>query len=235
MKERPILFSGPMVRAILEGRKTVTRRVMKPQRGSALLVDGGGQPFTQRWDESEQMNWRRDIECPFGEPGDRLWVRETWRAFCRSWVEEGGSESSDCRAYYLADGSERAVDPPNDWAVSDRLGFIPSIHMPRWASRLTLEITGVRVQRLQEISEEDAEAERARLPPDHPPIHGNFRCVQVDMETGKALGSPKYGAAFGEFDPCRLAFSWLWDSLAKPGATWADNPWVWVIEFRRIP
>lgn len=100
MRERPILFSAPMVRAILGGRKTQTRRVMKPQH---FQLDGGGRPFTQLWDDEEQINWRRDMRCPYGVPGDRLWVRETIE---RGPMDLRGFDS----AVYAADGAPTRLD-----------------------------------------------------------------------------------------------------------------------------
>lgn len=146
MKEIPIIFSAPMVRAILAGKKHQTRRLVKPD---GVLVDGGGQPFTQRWDGSEQVNWRRDVRCPYGVAGDKLWVRETWRH------QASPHTVSSCR--YRVDET-----PEND-----HYQWRPSIFMPRWASRITLEVTSVRAERLQEISEADAAAEGiAHVPPD---------------------------------------------------------------------
>lgn len=129
MKERPILFSAPMVRAILDGRKTQTRRVVKLRNGQYM-------PPSEKADIN---GWRQMLRnCPYGQPGDRLWVRETH--FDAKRLNEG-------RILYRADGD-----------VS-RFGWTPSIHMPRSASRITLEVTGVRVERLQDISEADAVAE----------------------------------------------------------------------------
>ena len=152
MKERPILFSGPMVRAILEGRKTQTRRVVKPQPPTAFV--------TVRVEDGTQFSWclRNQsafdlpesaadwltLRCPYGVPGDRLWVRETWGS-CTT----NGTVCSGYRA-------DVALRPEIEAGV-DR--WRPSIHMPRWASRLLLEVKAVRVERLQEISEDDAFAE----------------------------------------------------------------------------
>ena len=151
MAERPILFSAPMVRAILAGTKTQTRRVVKPQpaeRGDnggafmeiipSLLPSRGG-----LFDVRYALDNPRAIRCPYGQPGDRLWVRETFGHFERNENFKPGAE-----VFYRADGNCLELEP---WR--------PSIHMPRWASRITLEITGVRVERLQDISEADAYAE----------------------------------------------------------------------------
>ncbi len=191
MKERPILFSGEMVRAILEGRKTQTRRIVKPE----------PLPYTEVWHPREQVCRHTDYwfarvaaRCKYGVPGDRLWVRETW----------GDGEQNNCEpgVYY------RATDPAWD---EEETGFRwkPSIHMPRWASRITLEVTGVRVERLQDISEADARDEGA----------------------GLLLEDREYWD--GDPDQYRKCFRVLWESINGPGS-WAENPWVWVIEFKRI-
>lgn len=209
MKERPILFSGPMVRAILEGRKTQTRREVKfnhkpwlePLPHIEYARDGN--PI---WLSAEPSKEIRDSDyfdkgypCPYGKPGDRLWVRETW------------GESSLGKAIYRASTEEvERIAAEERWVSSPR--WRPSIHMPRWASRITLELTDVRVERLQEISDRDAEAEGV----------GGMR----DMRFAAALGnitSPAY----------RLNFIDLWESINGKGS-WNLNPWVWVLEFRRL-
>ena len=152
MKERPILFSGPMVRAILEGRKTQTRRVVKPQPPTAFVTvrveDGTQASWCLRnqsaFDLPESAADWLTLRCPYGVPGDRLWVRETWGS-CTT----NGTVCSGYRA-------DVALRPEIEAGV-DR--WRPSIHMPRWASRLLLEVKAVRVERLQEISEDDAFAE----------------------------------------------------------------------------
>ena len=214
MKVRPILFNGEMVRAILDRRKTQTRRVVKPQPDDVWHESG--------WKNGGVgMRFGMEVEgvlCPYGVPGDRLWVRETWAAvmFYEAHVEgfglgyaddwEGSSHipqgPSEYTILYRAD---------NEWdeSVEDR-GFRwrPSIHMPHWASRITLEVTDVRVERVQDISEADAEAEGA------PPI----------------LVPPDGGGA-----PFTEGFMDLWDSInAKRGFGWDANPWVWVVAFRSV-
>ena len=211
MKERPILFSSPMVRAILDGRKTQTRRVVKPQPESVH----DGEPY---WHVGGYRAWQfrgiadllrigtnNPLVCPYGQPGDRLWVRETME------VSYQGS------AYYAADGAQIG-DRDELGDLCERYGHpyffnelkgIPSIHMPRWASRITLEVTGVRVERLLEISESDAQAEGIDL--------GGFR-------------SGFDGIAGREHT---IEFHSLWESINGPGS-WDANPWVWVVEFRRL-
>lgn len=229
MKERPILFSGAMVRALLDGRKTQTRRVVKPQppggtayvivdedpfgKGAlcinSLGVDGRGGPIPGEIDA-----WRT---CPYGTIGDRLWVRETF-------FDNNPGERDMEQVFYRADGEP---DFDGESITRDGPGWTPSIHMPRWASRLTLEITGVRVERVQDISEADARAE------------GIYECVsgfwwydprtQNDLHRDRPTPEGFTGGAVG-------AYRDLWDSIngARPGCSWADNPFVWVLEFRRV-
>lgn len=188
MKERPILFNGDMVRAILDGRKAQTRRVVKAD------FDIIGER-----DDGSLWPWREDCEnggdiwypCPYGQPGDRLWVRETF-------------SEVDCRLTYRADTDDGAHCQVSRWT--------PSIYMPRWASRITLEITGVRVERLQDISQQDAMAEGC-LSPDLPP---ELRGVSADYVADE-----------------RTTFAILWNRINGPGS-WAANPWLWVIEFERV-
>lgn len=189
--ERPIIFSGAMVRAILDGRKTQTRRVVKLQPRSRADIGhhGAGMPFIRNPDPL-----CKNFACPYGHPGDRLWVRETW----------GTGGYFPYPYAYRADG----VEYPNErWK--------PSIHMPRRGCRLVLEITGVRVERLQAISDADCWAEGAAVQarPDQFSVHS------VLGPDGKAYLSP------------RGAFHALWTST---GGDWDANPWVWVVEFRRV-
>lgn len=159
MTEKPILFSAPMVRAILNGTKTQTRRTVKPQPEAAH----GGEPYWhiggyRAWQyrgvtDPARMGTHNPIVCPYGEPGDRLWVREAWYS--------PPAPLNDCLGY-VADG-----DHPHGVIYRKR----PSIHMPRWASRITLEVTGVRVERLQDISTHDCWAEGIPSSPDVNPRH----------------------------------------------------------------
>lgn len=232
--ERPILFSGPMVRAILDGRKTVTRRIMKPQpTGTA----GKSWPDEDRWAWPSNLartmvdiNEARGL-CPFGSSGDRLWVRETWmpraapcgvESFSNGVIyaatpNAGGGYAVHARESH-ADQIARLSKPGFTWR--------PSIHMPRWASRLTLEVVGVRVERLQEITEEDAIAEGAQrfdnLPSTHPYGQDARWSMEAPTATDQCLGS------------ARMAFANLWDKLNSSRAPWASNPWVWRVEFRRV-
>lgn len=217
MKERPILFNGPMVRAILDGRKTQTRRIVKPQPANSCryemngagdkalhLADGppSGASAVRKTLFVPVKAYSADhrLPCPYGAPGDRLWVRETWA------LEDLGEDGQrlvwrvDRAAKWVADGEKpHYLDldyEPARWR--------PSIHMPRWASRITLEVTGLRVQRLLDISEEDARAEGLAL-----------------------AGLILPGHAVG-------CFSRLWDEINGERAPWSSNPWVWIVDFKRV-
>ena len=190
MKERPIIFSGPMVRAILGGRKTQTRRAWKQPTSLCMKDD---YLYESGPDAEHGFNpiARDEIVCPHGRPRTNLWVRES------CWAHKDTGEIFA----YCADVDE--------WLYDDKtVKKVPSIDMPRAASRITLEIEGVRVARLQDISEEDAKAEGA---------------VQCYALTGR----------IDNIEDCRHAFQLLWKSIHGP-ESWDANPWVWVIEFKRI-
>lgn len=188
VREKPIIFSGPMVRAIREGRKSQTRRLLKPQPNSGpdgkMVNLGSGS-----WGLSDGI---LSGEWKLASPGDRLWVREAW------------AKDGDCPLQYRA----------GPHVADDALGvrWRPSIHMPRWASRITLEVTEVRVQRLQDISEEDARAEGAPC------------CVMC--EDGSFYENKDHGSLY-------CGFAGLWASIHGPGS-WEANPWVAAITFKRI-
>lgn len=220
-KERPILFSAPMVRAILDGRKTVTRRAVNPQ---PVLTEGSGfswkgHLFGCGSDNRETTrNFSRHC-CPFGKPGDRLWVRETW--YC--------DHSEVMRGPYLKpddlDVSEARDDGTLVYAAdgltpyeADQPVWKPSIHMPRWASRILLEITAVRVERLQDISEEQARAEGVRL-------------MRDDSGTWVSREGP--GKLVTPWPTAKEAFSDLWNAINGTDA-WDANPWLWVVEFKQV-
>ena len=244
IKERPILFSAPMVRAILEGRKTVTRRAIKVQPridasgnfcvgNSNYGQDGYGKPVTKHF-----VNGC----CPYGKPGDRLWVRETFALLgnedgcCIDWQDNlvKGDERGAARIY-------RASCPPGDYGLNQIPAkaewkpdteameydgaWRPSIHMPRWASRILLEITDVRVERLQDISEKQAEAESAR------------RFDNIHMGTPSASPCRWSMESPTNTDQClstaRYAFANLWEKI-NGEYSWDANPWVWVVEFKRV-
>jgi hypothetical protein len=204
MKERQILFSTPMVQAILDGRKTMTRRVLKPK-----LI-----PFIEK---SELVNGKvcldlLDIEitCPYGIPGDRLWVRETWRRADENCPDGIYYKANNMLVYF--DGNEpeivrNAIEQyPRDGKNK------PSIFMPRWASRITLEIVSVRIERLQKITDQDALAEG----------------IPEDM----ILEAHNYLIRRGSDE--KMAFKTLWDSINGKTYPWESNPFVWVIEFKKV-
>lgn len=192
MTERPIIFSAPMIRALLDGRKTQTRRVVK---GVPLEWFGSG--FTP-----EYVALADNSLCPYGQPGDQLWVRETWHP---------ETSDPDARAAYRADC---------DYDTSD-CGWRPSIHMPRWASRILLRVTDVRVERLQAISEADAIAEGISELPLQKQEPGAWWCADPLGNSSLHCRTP------------RAAFCRLWESIYGAGS-WDANPWVWVIKFERV-
>lgn len=211
MKERPILFSAPMVRAILDGRKTQTRRVIKPQptidrsgnfcwNGSNFGQDFNG-PRIQAIASPIPSSRTKRVLCPFGKPGDRLWVRESFWG-----CDLPGYGDQPC-VVYVDEWSDKTYQPTEARPWARKFGHIPSIHMPRDCSRINLEIAGVRVERLQDISEDDAMAEGVTVKPCKP----SRAC---------RMGSDAYAE--------------LWETINGAGS-WDANPWVWVVEFRRIP
>jgi hypothetical protein len=192
MKERPILFSAPMVRAILDGAKTQTRRIVKPQpefRHGCFFNPGDSTGYGPGLFISN---------CRYGQPRDRLWVRETF--VCDDYrYPNGPIDELKEELFYRADDE-------NPFEAPEGKFWKPSIHMPRWASRINLEITGVRVERLRDISEEDAQAEGAQ-----PSL------------VGADLDYLKY----------RAGYQTLWESINGDGS-WEVNPWVWIVEFQRV-
>ena len=228
MKEKPILFSTDMVKAILEGRKTVTRRIIKPQpletgdwQRQPTWYWKGGKPLLRASYGADYVHTQEDAVkramlkvCPYGQVGDRLWVRETHYRYGH-WILTGELTKTGKPEYiFISHSSEvRHWDNPPEKICRGRnqVGWFkrPSIFMPRWASRINLEITGVRVERLQEITWQDCKAEGITLETDLFPT--------VNPES-------KYLDRFKR----------LWDFLnAKRGYGWSANPWVWVIEFKR--
>jgi hypothetical protein len=212
MKETPILFSSEMVRAILDGRKTQTRRIINPQ-PKTIIKDPRNRLPEAFWVDGEK--W---IKCRYGQPGDRLWVRETWRdRWGMAYANYGTGNAypiDDVREIeykaggngFFTHGCNLCPDEPTvKWGEWSK--WRPSIFMPREAARIFLRVTNVRVERLQDISEDDARAEGVRA-------YGPNNCSGTSA---------------------RIAFAELWDSInAKRGYGWDTNPWVWVVKFHRI-
>ncbi len=247
IKERPILMTGPMVTATLADLKSQTRRVVKPQPTTPVRYDGpahdggdgpdddDGPSNTHYWeridtDKAKEKQYTEDyraFDCPYGRVGDRLWVRESHWQFGQWFPAEasGGAKKRKKRWAIYAKlpacirygekkpTSTRESSPDCFWRR------VPGIHMPRWASGLTLEITGIRVEKLKEITEIDAIAEGS------PP--GAIECSPTILHPQRIETPIKYVWGFER----------VWDRIngAKPGFTWKDNPWVWVLKFRRIP
>ncbi|WP_336879650.1 hypothetical protein [Providencia rettgeri] len=233
MKERGIIFNTEMVRAILDGRKTQTRRIMKPQ--PKPNKNGGiwwPSNICQSMINIEDMMQDNDgvwagiagIACPHGRVGDHLWVRETYSLLGNEdacpidWNDNIVNDKTEAARIYRASCVQKSGDY-GLWSIPDEAdwkphteemkfegSWTPSIHMPRWASRITLEITDVRVERLQEASDDD------------------FKAEGYPLERELTGGSTD-------------AFCWfrhLWDSVSKPDCNYESNPWVWVIEFKRV-
>jgi hypothetical protein len=187
VKERPIIFSGESVRAILEGRKTQTRRVLRTDPnwdyGIFEYDDKNGYAVMSAVPTFDPM-MSHNVKCPYGKPGDRFWVRETW-----AYV--------DGEVWYRAE---------MDWPREDGVELKPAMYMPRWASRLTLEITGLMVERLQEISIDDIFAEGCPVTQDDEDLSNTYQWIADS-----------------------------WDALNdKRGYSWDSNPWVWVIDFKLV-
>lgn len=187
-REKPILFSAPMVRAILDGSKTQTRRVVNYP------------PFDPSDDGIDVAFYSGALKCPYGETSDRLWIREAHRflAYMPTYLT----------IEYMANGHAKTWDRKNSGIKLREPVLVnrkrPSIHMPRWASRITLEITGIRVERLQDITNNDALDE----------------------------GTPDLRTIENGWD-MRRCFQELWEQINGAGS-WAENPWVWVIEFKKV-
>ncbi|EIY2220120.1 TPA: morphogenetic protein [Klebsiella pneumoniae] len=213
MKERGMIFNGEMVRAILDGRKTQTRRIVKGTDGAVKFCkewDINGEEIFVVLGEKDRTGMNPvlgAISCPFGAVGDRIWVRETFQGplfdydLMDSYCKDPTPFEKPEFCVYKADG----VPAPEFYDADDELHccWRPSIHMPRWASRILLEITNVRVERLKSISDGDALREG---------------CSTADMKSGDCVAD---------------VFARLWASIYG-AESWNANPWVWVIEFKRV-
>lgn len=232
VRERPIIFSAPMIRALLAGTKTQTRRVVK---GLRPQIEHATHTLPRRGETHNGMvEWWagkifvEDGRCPYGQPGDRLWVREAWRYQCDI------GNLFDC-IEYRCDGARRkpefdrfpSVEQYTWHRFSDRCehshnsggeGWRSPIHMPRWSSRITLEITDVRVQRVQDISEEDAKAEGIRWT-EGGPLHAHIWLSHVGGECN--------------FPTARDAYRGLWNDI-NGDASWDSDPWCWCLNFKRV-
>lgn len=222
-KERPILFSAPMVLALLNGSKTQTRRIVKPQPPSGHSL-AGFCSFSMNPADVDKAVWSggpaeaalidpHRVRCPYGQRGDRLWVKETWRPHVAHGCVMGSCDCGDLNITYAADGHiEHARDGtiPADWTLpkAAATGNVSPFFMPRWASRLTLEITAVRVRRLQDINRVDAEAEGCAGG------HGS-------------IPDYNYSAIPQEH------FMHVWNAINGASA-WNENPWVWALTFQRV-
>jgi len=212
-KERPILFNTEMVQAILADKKTMTRRIVKPQPvksndGKFDWIDNGA------WKGAiNPKNGNHNLKCPYGEVGDILWVRETWAQLDMDYRAVSGKldiqEFKGCPIAYKADND--APEHFNYWR--------PSIHMPRTAARLFLKVTNIRVERLQDITQEDIESEGLWF---YSQEYRDEICKWRDCVSAIRGTRKKY-------------FKKLWNSInSKRGYGWDVNPWVWVVEFERI-
>ncbi|EDT5168806.1 hypothetical protein QG942_000691 [Salmonella enterica] len=226
-----MIFNGEMVRAILDGRKTQTRRPFNWKRQPAMEMAERDDGSLWPWAEDCERGGDIWFACPFGEVGDCIWVRETWATLgnedgcCVDWGGKlcKGDEKSAARIYRAS--CEQRPGDYGLWSIPDDAdwkphtenekfegAWRPSIHMPRWASRILLEITDVRVERVQDISQRDAVTEGG--PPDHP----SFSKISQEM-------------GFSDWPRSWFAQTW-WGIYGREA--WNTNPWVWVIEFKRV-
>lgn len=235
MKERGIIFNAEMVRAILDGRKTQTRRIVKHQRHPSQEIKLCDDGFFH-WSMIGAEKPLSAINYEYGRVGDRLWVRETYSLLGNEdacpidWNDNIVNDKTEAARIYRASCAQKSGDY-GLWSIPDDAdwkphtkemkfegSWTPSIHMPRWASRITLEITNVRVERLNNISPRDVVAEGLiQLP-------ASGRYVRFE-------GAQHFGLAFRDH---KKAFADLWDEVSKPDCNYESNPWVWVIEFKRV-
>ena len=235
MKERGIIFNSEMIRAIIDGRKTQTRRVVNNViPGNCLWLKKPTK--TRSGTTTHILDAPKYNLCPLGKIGDRLWVRETYSLLGNEdacpidWNDNIVNDKTEAARIYRASCAQKSGDY-GLWSIPDDADWkphtkemkfegqwTPSIHMPRWASRITLEITNVRVERLNNISARDVVAEGLiQLP-------ASGRYVRFE-------GAQHFGLAYRDH---KEAFADLWDEVSKPDCNYESNPWVWVIEFKRV-
>lgn len=255
LKERPILFSGDMVRAILDGRKTQTRRIIKdyPEPGTYEqypfrdFIFDEGRAWIKVHNGDNAGFW---IPCPYGQPSDRLWVRETWAEMCKvaddfycsladSKIDEIHHKEEHHYFEYKADTGDKY---PGGWPEEEAKGnpdvprWKSPLFMPRAASRITLEITNIRVERLQDITEEDAIREGVECPEFEREDHDFKICPQCGgtrLYTSGGLEGARFDTDCMKCDTNKKRFRHLWESI-KGESSWDLNPWVWVIEFKKL-
>jgi hypothetical protein len=233
--ERPILFSGPMVRAILEGRKTQTRRIVKPQPPSCIDSLHGNElrkraPYEIQDADGNNCGWgfqdeENNYKCRFGTTGERLWVREKcWSDGCYVYYP------ADCghKSFVVSDESNGRLEQMKGYAGGFRR-MVPAIHMPRWACRIVLEIENIRLERLHEITNSDCLAEGIQpLGPERvtewPSSGVEELPVQIHIQAGKFDN---------RYSTVRGLFAGIWQQIHGV-ESWIANPWVWVIQFRKI-
>ena len=250
---KPILFTGEMVRAILDGRKTVTRRVVKFSDGFCRAEhisgpeDAYGVEFTDDHASAMflvagDMGYTAPVKCPYGQPGGLIWVRETHRRWC----PEEEPRGYNWRVRYAADGAlsvtgtiwdegPQYMNPSDTGLDVEPSKWRPSIHMPRWASRLNLRLTDVRVERVQDITQDDVFAEGVQLP-----VHPESGRLLLDISSRYAPVNYlplRFGGRYewSASDVAVAHFASIWDRInSARGYPWANNPWVWVLGFEVI-
>ena len=224
MKERPIIFSGPMVRAILDGRKTQTRRVVKPQPCDVgwgvncevhPYMTGTDWPLAYYERRRGVWNCSEPLKCPYGKPSDVLWVRETWLTYPHPITYKMMREGAD--TWPMIDGEPISYAADEDGQLLS-LGWVkkPSIHMKRKHSRINLEVTDIRLERLQDMSDQDALDEGI--------VETND---MFEVSFGKCVLKSDGATALD-------AFRLLWNDINWKKHPWSSNPWVWVVSFKRI-
>lgn len=226
MKESPILMPAPMVRALLEGRKTQTRRIIKKQ--PTDWTTGPMPGCSASWPAVERKGLCEYMTCPYGLPGDRLWIKEAWTG---TWHPTRQSENH-MLLHYRADESERFIDAPEDYVLpkaAAKVGnWVTPLFMPRWASRIILEVTEVRVERLQEVSTEDVTAEGTPGM-----VCGKYQCERCNGRGRNVTWPSGCPHCEGSGLTPKKYYEALWESI-NGAVSWDANPFVWVIVFKKV-